>query len=172
MGLDLDCNGLSVRVGSYGSVRYVRHFLIDAIKKYIETADEFNGEFTGEFTDELIDEFTGEFTDEICETLYSKGQFSHYKDSLLEGLSLCYTDCAKIDYLDLRHYDLNGFECFINHSDCDGYIRSYDAYAFVNLCDKLYDYFDKTSHYFDDGKFYLYDIFKESANSGEDIIFC
>ena len=139
MGLDLDCNGLSVRVGSYGSVRYVRHFLIDAIKKYIEASNEFN---------------------------------NRDKTVLLEGIEKCYTDNTEIGSLNLKDYGLNGFECFIHHSDCDGIIRPYDASDFVDLCDKLNDYFDKTSHYFDDDKFYLYDIFKESANSGEDIIFC
>ena len=140
MGLDLDCNGKSVHVGSYGNVRFVRHFLIGAIENYVRTSN-----------------------DEFDETT---------KKYLLLRLSLCYNDNTMISDLNLGAYNLNGFECFVNHSDCQGYIRSYEASGFVRLCDKLNDFFDKDSIYFRNNKCFLYDIFRESDVSGEDIFFC
>lgn len=138
MGLDLECDNMEVRVGSYGSVQFVKTFLIDAIKNYIENSKDF---------------------------------FDN-KDELLEKINESYTDYSIFDYLNLSDYGLNGFECFINHSDCDGHIGSYDASKFVRLCDKLNDYFDKNSHYFRNDKFFLYDIFVHSSKTGEDIFFC
>ena len=66
--------------------------------------------------------------------------------------------------------DLNGFDCFINHSN--GVIHPNNASLFVNQCDKLYDYFDRDEYYFDNNQFYLYEIFKHSSDTCEDIIFC
>jgi len=138
MGLDLDCGEKSVRVSSYSGVRYVKLFLIDTIKKYVEKSL-------------IIDEDD--------------------KKKLLRDIEICYTNYEYIDSINLIKYDLHGFECFINHSDCDGSINSCDATDFIKLCDKLDDYFDKDEYFLDD-KFYLYDIFEYSSKTGYDIIFC
>ncbi len=138
MGLDLDCDGMSVRVGSYSHVHDVRRYLIDTIKNYIEKSDDFLGD----------------------------------KEELLKDIDECYTNYHKIMNLQLYLYDLEGFECFIYHSDCSGSIDSSDAYNFVKLCDKLKDYFDKDNFYYEGDNFYLYDIFKHSSETGEDIYFC
>lgn len=138
MGLELVCDNLSIRVGSYGNVKNVKSFLIDAIKKYI---------------------------------INSKN-FFHDKDELLEKINQSYEDYTIYENLNLYNYELNGFECFINHSDCSGCISSYDAYNFIKLCNKLNDYFEKNDFYFEDNKFFLYDIFYHSYETGEDIFFC
>jgi hypothetical protein len=138
MGLELVCDHINIRVGSYGNVKLVKSFLIDAIKKYITNSN----------------------------------IFFHDKDELLEKINQSYEDYTIYENLNLYEYQLKGFECFINHSDCDGYISSSDACYFVKLCNKLNDYFDKNDLYFIDNKFYLYDIFYYSSQTGEDIFFC
>lgn len=138
MGLELVCDHINIRVGSYGNVKIVKSFLIDAIKKYITNSN----------------------------------IFFHDKDKLLEKINQSYEDYTIYENLNLYDYQLNGFECFINHSDCSGYISSYDAWDFVNLCYKLNNYFDNNDFYFIDNKFYLYDIFYYSSKTGQDIFFC
>ena len=86
-------------------------------------------------------------------------------------------DESSINYTKLNNfklgYGLDSFGCFISHSDCDGVILSYDAEDFVDLCDKLSDYFDKeNSRFYYSNKFYLYDIFDYSYRTENDIFFC
>ena len=80
-------------------------------------------------------------------------------------------------YINIQHklifYNLYGFDCFIYHSDCNGIIESYDSKYFIELYDTLEDYFDKDNfHYGPNNTFFLYNIFKYSANSGQDIYYC
>lgn len=143
MGLSLECGDMYISVGSYSSVQDIRKYLLDTIINYINKS--------GIFDDEK-------------------------KNNLLDKIKEVY-DGSSINYTKLNNfklgYGLDCFGCFISHSDCDGVILSYDAGDFVDLCDKLSDYFDKeNSRFYFNNKFYLYDIFDYSSRTGDDIIFC
>lgn len=79
-------------------------------------------------------------------------------------------DKYKSSYMSFTMHDLIGFHCFINHSDCEGIIEPEESEEFIELFDKLEDYFDKSEYHYED-KFYLYDIFKYSADNNRPIFF-
>jgi len=72
---------------------------------------------------------------------------------------------------ELSLLNLNGFTCFINHSDCDGMIDSFDASEFIKTLNIVENYMNKEV-YFEDNQFYLKNIFIESSETGDDIVFC
>lgn len=142
MGLDLECGNISIRVGSYSTVHDVRKYLLETIINYIK----FSNNFEDIIKEILLDEISNVFSNDKI-------------------------DYEKFDGL-LMAYELDGFNCFINHSDYNGMIESIEAKKFIDLCDKLNNYFDKNNIYYRNNKFYLYDIFKYSSQTGDDIYFC
>jgi len=90
-------------------------------------------------------------------------------DEIVKGGNIDLNKYNKVKHL---FREIGGFDCFIDHSDCGGVIRSYQACDFVRTCDKLNDYFDKgNSFFYNEDRFYLYDIFKYSAENDEMIYF-
>lgn len=112
----------------------------------------------------------------LLETIINYIKFSNnfediIKEILLDEISNVFSN-NKIDYEKFDYKKLDGFNCFINHSDCSGMIESTKAKKFIDLCDKLNNYFDKNNIYYRNNKLYLYDIFKYSSQTGDDIYFC
>ena len=155
MGLDLICSSMDVRVGSYSMVHKVRNYLIESLINYLTKGitDKPNNNSVYERINkqakiELLD---------LLNQVIINNEISYQK--LIEikpELSIC---------------NLNGFTCFINHSDCDGGINSIEAEQFIATLDTVKDFMNKDIFH-EDGEFYLKKIFEESINTGEVIIFC
>ena len=179
MGLDLDCNGINVRVGSYSTYHTLKSLLIDTARWYLEAEIQCKKEESKEEWDmayidmknmqDLLKEMQGENVD-----------FSYINDSL-------------------ELFNLQGLKHFIHHSDCDGRWDSSEAgeiYDFLKTTIKkcipayqktekqtLLDYIDvRNEEIFNNpdkysaeelaDSFYLAPVLKESMESGEDIYFC
>lgn len=111
----------------------------------------------------------------LIKTIYNYISQNNISDTLSSKIQ----EVIKDDNIDYTKYNdiknllpqgLNGFDCFICHSDCSGIIESHQSMYFINTCNKLQDYFDK-NFFFDNNKFYLYDIFKYSFENDETIYF-
>ena len=145
MGLDLVCDDMHTRVGSYSTVQEIRKYLLLTVKNYImKTKDIYNFQ-----KEDLIKEFN-----RILPDLDSNINYKDY-----EILSL-----------KLKYFNLDGFDCFINHSDCQGFISSYQSYQFIKTLNIVKKYFDKNIYHYDN-KFFLLDIFLKSSETEEDIYF-
>ncbi len=154
MGLDLCCGSVSVRVGSYSSVHRVRNYLIQSIINYLKATSE------NESNNNLYDLVNISAKKELLELL----------GKVIIDDEINYDNLEKIQ-MELSLINLNGFTCFINHSDYDGMIDSSDADDFIKTLDIVKDYMD-TSCYHEDNEFYLKEIFEESSKTGETIWFC
>ena len=164
MGLDIVCNNISARVGSYSSVHVLRYNLLIAIKKYLENmiknykAEIPNGQ---EFEDE-------ETTNKMADLIIAE-PLVEYLNELTENNQINYDAFNKEKNNHLGFFDLDGFMTFIEHSDCDG---SYDdANDFIKTYDLVKDYVDE-NYKNEDNSFYLDEVFNESAESGTNIYFC
>ena len=142
MGLDLYCNGISEKCGSYSSVQKIRYLLLVGLKFYLETE---HGQ-----EDDAID-YIISLLGIQNEILYRN--FSEKSNSVL------------------RKLNIYGFFPFIFHSDCDGSLSSYDAKQFMKTWNITKDYMEEELKDFD-GNFYLQSIFEESIDSCEEIRFC
>jgi hypothetical protein len=154
MGLDLCCGSVSIRVGSYTSVHRVRNFLIESLIRYLEITSE------GKSTDNVYD---------LVDFNAKKDLLSLLKRVIING-EIDYNYLSEITP-ELSLLNLNGFTCFINHSDCDGMIDSFDASEFIKTLNIVENYMNKEV-YFEDNQFYLKNIFIESSETGDDIVFC
>lgn len=156
MGLDLYCGSCNVRVGSYSGVHHVRNYLINLMISFLNNSIKSHIK-----TDSIYNSIDLSAKKELLESLkkvISNGEINY---NYLESIRV-----------DLTSYNLDGFLCFIIHSDCEGIISSTEASDFIQTFDIVKENITIDSNYLDDNEdFYLLEIFKESANSGEDIIF-
>lgn len=154
MGLDLCCGSVSIRVGSYSSVHRVRNYLIQSIINYLKATSE------------------NKSNNNLCDLvdISAKKELLELLDKVIVDDDINYDKLENVQ-MELSLINLNGFTCFINHSDCDGMIDSTDADDFIKTLNIVKDYMDK-SYYHEDDEFYLKEIFEESSNTGEDIWFC
>lgn len=142
MGLELYCNGKSEKCGSYSRVQEIRYLLLVGMKYYLEM----------EHSDK---------EDEI-----------NYIISLMgNNNQIVYEKESKIKNRKLRPLHVSGLLPFIFHSDSDGSLSSYEAELFMDSWEVTKEYMDDSLKY-DYDEFYLEDLFKESIDSGKEIIFC
>ena len=150
MGLDIICNENIERVGSYTGVHRLRVYLIKSVIKYLEDSNKFE-----DLEKEILVEYLNSL---LSENDDSKINYDNYKGDMNTMMEL---------------YDLAGFTSFIFHSDCDGILSSLEASDFLKTYDKIKNFIDKTDYHDEEtGQFYLYEVFKESSDSGEPIYFC
>lgn len=142
MGLDLSCNGLSAKCGSYVRVQKIRRLLLEGIKFYIEM----------EYPNE------NDAIDYICMLFGDKNQIV-YENFCFEKNQIL----ARINGLD-------GFLPFIHHSDNSGSLSSQEAKKFMQTWEITKEYMNDELKDFE-RKFYLEFIFLESIQSREDINF-
>ena len=151
MGLDLYCGDFHTRVGSYSSVHFVRNYLIESLINYLKDESENN---------KNLDEITILAYQDLINSLGNvlvDNEINYNKLEELEG--------------ELFLLDLEGFNCFIIHSDCEGSITFDQSERFIKTFQKVEKSMIKEM-YHEDGKFYLYDIFKYSMDNCETIVFC
>lgn len=164
MGLDIVCNDISARVGSYSNVHVLRYNLLTAIKKYLENIiQKYQIEISNdkEFNDE-------ETTNKMADLIIAE-PLVEYLNELTENNKINYDAFNNERNNQLSFFNLEGFMTFINHSDCDG---SYDdATDFIKTYELVKDYVDE-NYKNEDNTFYLNEVFNESAESGNNIYFC
>ena len=141
MGLDLSCNGVLAKCGSYKNVQVIRRKLLEGLKFYIEM--EYHAE---------------KDTVEYIISLFSKTK------------EICYQNFSQQGNQRLSELGLDGFIPFIYHNDNMGYLSSHEAKEFMQTWEITKEYMDTTLKDYE-RKFYLEYIFKESIRSGENIHF-
>jgi len=142
MGLDLYCNGVSQKVGSYTNVQKIRYLLLAGIKYYLEMEHD-------------------EHENEI-----------HYIMSLMgKRNQVLYNNYSHGKTMELGPLKVKGLFSFILHSDSDGTLCSYEAKEFLKSWNIVKDYMDEELKDYDDN-FYLHSVFQESVDSDETITFC
>lgn len=142
MGLDLCCNDVHQRCGSYSFFHRICYLLVCGLKEYLETETTNN--------DDKIDY--------LCSLLFSNKERVQYNN-------FDYDLHFKFDIK-----GLGGFFPFIFHSDSNGTLSSGEAEQFMRTFDIVKDYID--SELKDNDEFYLQPVFSESIDSGNDIHFC
>ena len=210
MGLDIECNGICERVGSYSGVHTTRKVMLLAALYYCMDIEK---KGTDEFgvIGALIHHLKLVLTQKTSKTKYNFGGQEHI-----------ITQVHDIDYSHLREnieeiellmgfYSIFGIMYWVNHSDCDGVINCLKARSILNalriIIKPSIPYFIKqhnkeTEHsteitytdynnlqwmfgdIIDDStmetlsdddiinSFYLINVFNESIDSSDDIIFC
>ena len=143
MGLDLICGNIHIKCGSYSSVQKIRYELLVGLKYYLEY-------FFPE-KDTLIDY--------LCSLVIEKDKVQYHKEDSKKNR-------------EFQELFLHGFFPFIFHSDCDGYLSSYEAKQFLETWDIIEEYIDSSLLKEKDRSFYLEEIFQKSMKTGEDIRFC
>jgi hypothetical protein len=143
MGLDLYCNGVSQKVGSYQSVQRIRYLLLVGMKYFVEMM----------------------FPDKKSEIDYLTSLLGNNENIRYEKYSV--EKCAAF-----RCLGIAGFFPFIFHSDHDGFLTSYEAGSFVDAWDLAEDYMDEQHLKDYERKFYLHSVFQESIDSDKNISFC
>lgn len=113
MGLDLICNEVGQKCGSYSGVQKIRHLLLCGLKYYVETKHPEE--------DKLIDY--------LVSLVSIKNEVQYHKLSPeFQG--------------QLNKLKLDGFTEFIWHSDYDGILTSYDVEKFMRTWNITKDYMD------------------------------
>ena len=143
MGLDLIWGDTNLKCGSYSSVQKIRYELLVGLKYYLES-------FFPE-KEELIDY--------LCSLLKEKDTIQYHKEDPRKNRKF-------------GELFLDGFFPFIFHSDCDGFLTSYNAKQFLETWDIVEECIDSSLVKEKDGSFYLNDIFQKSIDLCEDIRFC
>lgn len=142
MGLDVSCNGLIAKCGSYSRVQRIRRLLLEGMKFYVEM------EYPNE--SDAIDYILTLLGDGY-EIAYEK--FCFKKNKILANIN-----------------GLDGFIPFIHHCDNAGFLSSQEVKKFMKTWELTKEYMDKELKDFE-RKFYLEYIFLESIHSGEDVTF-
>lgn len=173
MGLDLFCDDYSERVGSYTYVHELRKNWTLASIQYLKDflqSDECNINSFDENETEVIYEITMKI--DRCNNLIKMLEewcVGHPPFSLLN-----YSVIIDSDTDLLREFGLNGLHIFVNHSDSDGYITPGESYDILNTLSKICQYLDHRNFNVNNKNiesYYLYTIFKKSAESGQLISF-
>lgn len=147
MGLDLYCNGISAKCASYSTIQKIRYDLLISLKDYLEI--ELMYEIDSDEKDIMV-----EYIMDLCE---KRNSINYKKQNLFFE-----------NYF--RKYSINGFFCFVFHSDCSGTIDSYQAKQFMKTFEIVKDYIPNDLKN-QENNFYLNQVFQESIHSSEDIFF-
>ena len=118
MGLDLTCNDLDVKCGSYSRVHEVRYLLLCALKDYVKHCHSVN--------DDLIN-YLQSLVKEKYEIEYEKYSEEYQKK--------------------LNDLNIGGFTSFIWHSDSDGYLSPYQANKFMQTWNIIKNFADEELKY-------------------------
>lgn len=118
MGLDLTCNDLDVKCGSYERVQEVRYLLLCAVKDYVKNRHSDN--------DNLIN-YLQSLLDKKMEINYEKYNEEYQKK--------------------LNDLNIGGFTSFIWHSDSDGYLSPYQANKFMQTWNIIKNFADEELKY-------------------------
>jgi len=118
MGLDLTCNDLDVKCGSYSRVQEVRYLLLCALKDYVKNQHSDNVD--------LIN-YLQSLLDKKMEINYEKYNEEYQKK--------------------LNDLNIGGFTSFIWHSVSDGYLSPYQANKFMQTWNIIKNFADKELKY-------------------------
>lgn len=137
MGLDLFCNGISVRVGSYSYVHLLRTEWIKATIEYIKDK---------KLSNDLLDELNS---------------------WLLENqhININYQNISEKPSKLMTKYGLQGLHYFVSHSDCDGHFNSRQSTQILKTLELIYKYLDNPDDNENVQDYYLYEILKYSADN-------
>lgn len=142
MGMQAICNDIFVSCGSYSSVMNNHHYLLTALKDYLEL------EYSLEDKDTMVDILVEILSQK--NNSYTELNFEKNKNAF-------------------RAADLDGLFPFLG-IDEQGYMTSYECKRFLITFDIISDYAHHSI--ICDDKFFLNDIFEESVESDENVHFC
>ena len=145
MGLDANCNGVSIKCGSYSFMEKIRENLIFSLKDYLELDSECEIKNKDDLIDILVQSLTPNSTisyENLNETLYKRLFWPH---------------------------ELDGFFPFLTIED-HGYMTPFEAERFLDTFEKVKDYIHGSLQDFD-GEFVYQCVFQESVDAQENITF-
>lgn len=142
MGVQAICNDTFISCGSYSSVMNIHHFLLVALKDYLEL------EYCSKDKDKMVDI--------LVEHLSQKN--NSYTELNFEKNKKVFTAA-----------DLDGLFPYLSIEE-QGYMTSYECKRFLITFDLISDYVHHSI--ISDDKFFLNAIFEESIQSDENVNFC